>query len=71
MNPVDDLGMIHSQTRSMLLMMLVYLEQAREGGQEMNGLTLENYVGQLISNMEQAEQSTKALTDLFRQEAAQ
>ncbi len=45
---------IHEQTRSMLLMMLVYLEQAREGGEQVNGIVLENYVGQLMSNMDHA-----------------
>ncbi|PHQ24169.1 hypothetical protein CLH62_14640 [Marinobacter guineae] len=62
MNPVDDLGALHSQTRSMLLMMMLYLERAREGGSELSGVALENYVGQLISNVEQAEQATMKLT---------
>ena len=68
-DPVDDLGMLHSQTKSMLLMMMLYLEQAREGGSELSGLALENYVGQLMRNMEQAEQATQALTEIFKQEA--
>lgn len=68
-NSVDDLGTLHTQTHSMLMMMLVYLEQAREGGSELNGLIVENYVGQLIANIEQAEKATQALVDVFRSEA--
>lgn len=57
-NPLDALSTLHSQTNAMLLMMLVYLEQAREGGEQINSIALENYVGQMKANMEQAEKET-------------
>ncbi len=61
MNPVDDLAMIHSQTRAMLVMMMVYLEQADDEGEQLSELILGNYVGQMISNMDHAEQATMKL----------
>lgn len=63
-NPLDTLSTLHSQTDAMLLLMLVYLEQAREGGEQINSIALENYVGQMKSNMEQAEQATMRLVEM-------
>lgn len=59
---LDTIDMIHEHTRSMLLMMLVYLEQAREGGTGLNELVLENYVGQMIDNMDRAVEASCALS---------
>jgi hypothetical protein len=64
LNPLDTLSTLHSQTDAMLLLMLVYLEQAREGGEQINSIALENYVGQMKSNMEQAERATMKLVDM-------
>ncbi|WP_421860784.1 hypothetical protein [Marinobacter salarius] len=68
-NPVDDLCLIHSQTQALLLMLMVYLEQAKDGGEELSEIALENYVGQLVTNMEQAEKATQALIDTQKQGA--
>ncbi|MBY5961724.1 hypothetical protein [Marinobacter nauticus] len=59
---LNTIDMIHEHTRSMLLMMLVYLEQAREGGTGLNELVLENYVGQMIDNMDRAVEASCALS---------
>ena len=48
-------------------MLMVYLEQARDGGEELSEIALENYVGQLVTNMEQAEKATQALIDTQKQ----
>ncbi|WP_396623189.1 hypothetical protein [Marinobacter sp. W-8] len=62
----NNIDMIHEHTRSMLLMMLVYLEQARDGGSELSGLIVETYVGQLIDNMDRAGQEMRALAEVGR-----
>lgn len=61
--PLDTIDLIHEQTRSMLLMMLAYLEQARGSGAKINGVSLENYVGQMMSNMDQAVEASCALSE--------
>lgn len=62
----NNIDLIHEHTRSMLLMMLVYLEQARDGGSELSGLIVENYVGQMIDNMDRAGQEMRALAEVGR-----
>jgi hypothetical protein len=62
----NNIDLIHEYTRSMLLMMSVYLEQAREGGTQINGIALENYVGQMIDNMDRAVQEMRALAEVER-----
>lgn len=61
MNPIDQLNMLHEQTGSMLVMMMVYLDQLRDGGEAISETVLEGYVGQMKANMEFAEGVTRQL----------
>ena len=66
---IDIMDEIHEQTRSMLLMMMVYLQQERTGGTELNGLALENYVCQMMSNIDRAIEASYALSKSLRGDA--
>ena len=65
-NPVDRLNMLHEQTGSMLVMMMVYLDQLRDGGEAISETVLEGYVGQMKANMELAGQATIEIENLLK-----
>lgn len=65
-NPIDRLNMLHEQTGSMLVMMMVYLDQLRDGGEAISETVLEGYVGQMKANMELAGQATIEIENLLK-----
>lgn len=68
---VDKIDEVHNQTQSMLSMLMLYLSQAREGGETFNESVLESYTWQLVSNIERGQAASKALSESLRKEAAQ
>lgn len=58
MEQVDE---IHTQTDSLLSMLLLYLDQARNGGDTFNEHVLCNYVWQLQSNVRRAQEISDTL----------
>ena len=67
---VDTICEIHDQTRSMLSMFMLYLSQARDGGDTFNESVLESYVWQLLSNIERGQAASKALCESLGKGAA-
>ncbi|MBO6811721.1 MULTISPECIES: hypothetical protein [Marinobacter] len=68
---IDTIDEIHEQSRSMLCMLMLYLSQAREGGETLTESMLENYTWQLQANMERAIEASCALSENLRKGAAQ
>ena len=67
---VDTICEIHDQTGSMLSMFMLYLSQARDGGETFKESVLESYVWQLLSNIERGQAASKALCESLGKGAA-
>jgi len=58
---MEQIDEIHTQTDSLLSMLLLYLDQAREGGETFDEHVLSNYVWQLQSNIRRAQETADTL----------